>query len=72
MRQVLQEESEEIKIKPDPNFILDKNSFLRKAVKLKYSVEPTIVVPRNLTNIIILEFHNGKGHQGISCIVNMV
>ena len=38
----------EIKMKPDPNFILDENSILRKAVKLKYSVEPTIVVPRKI------------------------
>ena len=45
-------------MKPDPNFILDENSILR--------------VPRKLTNITILELHNGKGHQGISCTVNMM
>ena len=37
----------EIKTKADPNFILDKNSIFKKAVKLRYSVVPTIVVPRN-------------------------
>ena len=62
----------EIKTKPDPSFFLDENGILKKAVKLKYTVEPTIEVPRNLTNIIILEFHNGKGHQGISQTVNMM
>ena len=56
----------EIRIKPDPSFILDENSILRKAVKLRYTVEPTIVLPRKLTNIINLEFHNWKGHQEIS------
>ena len=64
IRQVLQEKSDEkIKTKPDPNFILDKNSILRKAVKLRYSVESTIVVPRKLTNI-IFELHNGKRPPG--------
>ena len=42
----------EIKTKADPSFILIENSILWKAVKLKYTVEPTIVVPRKLTNII--------------------
>ena len=62
----------EIKTKPDPSFILDENSILRKTVKLKYAVKPTTVIPRKLTNIIILEFHNGKCHQGISQTVNMM
>ena len=62
----------EIEMEPDTSFILDENSIFRKAVKLRYSVEPTIVVPRKLTNIIILEFHNGKGHQRISWTVNMM
>ena len=48
--------AKEIKTIPDPSFILDDNSFLRKAVKLKYTVEPAIVVPRKLTNIILLLF----------------
>ena len=61
----------EIKAKPDLNFILDDNSILRKAVKLRYSVRCTIIVPRNLANI-ILEFHIGKDHQGISHSVNMM
>ena len=61
-----------IKMKPDPSFILDENSILRQAFKLRYSVEPIIVAPRKLTNIIILEFHDGKGHQGISWTVNMM
>ena len=62
----------EIKMKPDPDFILDENSFPWKAVKLRYSVDPTIVVPRKLTNLIIVEFHTGKGHQGINHTVNMM
>ena len=37
----------EMKKKPDPNFLLDDNSILRKVVKLKYTVELTIVVLRN-------------------------
>ena len=36
----------EMKLKPDPNFLLDENSILTKAVKLKYMVEPIIVVPK--------------------------
>ena len=62
----------EIKTMPDPSSILDENSIFRKAVKLKYTVEPTIVVPKKLTNIIIFEFCDEKGHQGISWTVNMM
>ena len=58
--------------KPDPSFLLDDNSILRKVVKLKYTVEPSMVVPRKLTSLIILEFHNAKGHQGISQTINMM
>ena len=39
----------EIKKKPDPNFLLEDNSILWKVVKRKYTIEPTIVVPRKLT-----------------------
>ena len=53
---------EEIKTKPDPCLILDENSILRNAVKLKYTDEAAIVIPRKLTNIISLEFHNGEGN----------
>ena len=52
----------EMKQKPDPNFLLDENSIPRKVVKLKYTIEPTMVVPRKLTSLIIVEFHNAKGH----------
>ena len=51
---------------------LDDNSILRKVVKLKYIVELTKAVPRKLTSLIILEFHNAKGHQGVSRTVNMM
>ena len=34
---------EEIKTSLDPNFLLDENSIFRKVVKLKYTVEQTIV-----------------------------
>ena len=56
----------DIKTKPDPSFIPDESNIHGKAVKLKYTVEPAIVIPRKLTNTIILKFHKGKGHQGIS------
>ena len=62
----------ELKMKSDPNFLIDDNSILRKVVKVKYSVELTIVVPRKLTSLIIVEFHRTKGHQGISCTINMI
>ena len=48
------------------------NSILWKMVRLRYTIEPTIVVPRKLTSLIIVEFHNDEGHQGISCTVNMI
>ena len=47
----------ERKKKPDPNFVLDNNSILRKVVKIKYTIEPTIVIPCKLTSLIIVEFH---------------
>ena len=58
--------------KQDQNFIPDENNILRKVVKLGYTIEPTIVVPRKLTLLIIVEFNNGKGHQSISHTVNMI
>ena len=51
--------------------LLDKNGILRKFIKLKYTIEPTIVVLRKLTSLIIIEIHNGKGYQCISHTVNM-
>ena len=39
---------------------------------IRYTIEPTIVVPRKLICLIIVEFHNGKGHQSISCTVNII
>ena len=61
-----------LRMKQDNSFMLDDNSILWKMVRLRYTIEPTIVVPRKLTSLIIVEFHNGKGHQGISCTVNMI
>ena len=61
-----------MKTKSDPNFLLDENSILRKVVKLKYTVEPTIVATRKLTCLIILEFHNVNHHQGVSHMVSMM
>ena len=53
--------------------MLDNNSILKKVVKLRYTIEPTTVMPRKLTSLhITVEFHNGKDHQGISCTVNMI
>ena len=48
------------------------NNILRKVLKLRYTIEPTIVVPRKLTSLSIVEFHNSEGHHGISCTVNMI
>ena len=67
MRQLQQEEN-----KTRPQLHLRWEQHLKKAVKLRYSIVPTILVPRKLMNIIILEFHNGKGHQEISHAVNMM
>ena len=53
-------------------FVLDENGILWKMVRLRCTIEPIIVVPRKLTSLIIVEFHNGKGHQGISHTVNMI
>ena len=54
------------------DFILDNNGFLRKIVGLKYTIEPTIVIPKKLKHRIIFNFHEGKVHQGIMRIVHMI
>ena len=54
------------------DFILDNNRILRKIVKLKYTVEPTIFIPRKLKQKIIFDFHEGKGHQGITQTTHMI
>ena len=56
----------------DDSFTLDEKSILQKMLRLRYTIEPTIVVPRKLRSLIIVMFHNGKCHQGISCTVNMI
>ena len=61
-----------LRTKGDSSFMLDENGILLKMVRLRYTIEPTIVVPRKLTFLIIVDFHNGKGDQGISCTVNMI
>ena len=61
-----------IRTKQDHSFTLDNNSLLQKMVRLRYTIEPTIVVSRILTSLITVEFHNGKGHQGINHTVNMI
>ena len=33
---------------PDPNFLLDSNSVLRKVVKLKYTIEPAVAKKVNI------------------------
>ena len=45
----------------DHSFMLDNNSILWKMVRLRYSIEPAIVMLRKLTFLIIVEFHDGKG-----------
>ena len=61
-----------LRTKHDNSFLLDENSILQKMVRLRYTIEPTIVLPRKLTSLIIVEFHNGKDNQGISHTVNMI
>ena len=61
-----------LRMKQNNCFVLDDNSILWKMVQLQHTIEVTIVVPRKLTSLIIVEFHNGKGHQGISQTVNMI
>ena len=61
-----------MRTKQDQSFILDDNSILRKVVRLRYTVEPTIVVPRILTLLFIVEFHNGKCPQGTNHTMNMI
>ena len=68
----LQKKAKSIRSKEVDGFVLDKNGILQKLVKLKYTIEPTIVLLRKLTFLIIIEFHNGKGYQGISCMMNMI
>ena len=36
-----------VRTNQDDSFMLDKNSILWKMVRLRYTIEPTIVVPRN-------------------------
>ena len=61
----------DIKKKPNHNFLLDHYSILRKVTKLKYKIEPAVIVPIKLTFLMIIDFHNAKGHKGISRMVNM-
>ena len=61
-----------LRMKQDDSFILDENGILWKTVRVRYTIEPTIVVPRKLTSLIIVESHNGNGHQGISCTMSMI
>ena len=61
-----------MRTKQQHNFMLDDDDILWKMVRLRYTIKPTIVVPRKLTSLIIVEFHNGKGHQGISHTMNMI
>ena len=54
-----------LRAKQDDTFTQDNNSILQKMVQLRYTIEPTMVVPRKLTSLIIVELHNDKGHQGV-------
>ena len=51
-----------MKTKQDQNFMFEADNILRKVVKLRYTIEPTIV-PIKLTSLIIVEFNNGKGSR---------
>ena len=54
----------EIKTKPDPDFTLDENNILKKAAKLRYSAVCTIIVPKKLTHLVILEVQQWKRPSG--------
>ena len=62
----------DMKKKANHNFLLDQNSILRKVTKLMYTKATAIIVPRKLTSLIIIEFHNAKGNQGISRMVKII
>ena len=53
-------------------FVLDNNGILRKIVKLKYTIEPTLVIPKNSNTELFLTSNKGKGHQGIMRTVHMI
>ena len=61
-----------LRMKEDNSFMLDNKSIPQKIVGQRYTIEPTIVVSRKLTSLIIVEFHNGKDHQSTSQTVNMI
>ena len=46
--QVCKGKDRDMKKKPDPNFPLDYNSILWKVIKLTYTTEPAIVVPKKM------------------------
>ena len=54
------------------DFELDNKGVLRKLVQLCHTWESTIVIPKSLINNIIYEYHECRGHQGITRTVNMV
>ena len=54
------------------DFELDDKGVPRKLVQLCHTWESTIVIPKSLINNIINEYHECRGHQGITRTVNMV
>ena len=55
-----------------PDFKLDAKAVLRKLVCLCHNWTSTVIVPKSLVNNIIYEYHNCRGHQGITRTLNMI
>ena len=69
---LLHKKAMSIRSKQADGFVLDENGILQKCFKLKYTIEPIIVVLRKLTSLIIIEFHNGKGHHVPQNLTNVI
>ena len=61
-RHILHLKGESHENKTGPQLHARWQQYTLKNGQTKVCLEPTIVVPRKLTSLIIVEFHNGKGH----------
>ena len=55
-----------------PDFELDDKEILRKVVCLHHNWTSTVIVQKSLISSIIYEYHECRGHQGITRTVNMI
>ena len=51
---------------------MNNNGIFRKVVRLKYIIEQTMAMPKKFKHKIIFNFHEGKGHQGITRMINLI